>query len=91
MFLDLVVPDVFWLSLTVPGLTGLVCLLCLKVLSSLHGGLVVRPGQQGGTLFHCWLLTYWLVRETEDQVNSDCDNNNSSHENHVLLDHIRIY
>ena len=91
MFLDLVVPDVFWLSLSLPGLTGLSCLLCLKVVSSLHGGVVVRPHQQRATLFQSWLLTFWLVRETEDQVNSDCDNNNSSHENHVLLDHIRIY
>ena len=88
MFLDLVVPDVFWLSLTVPGLTGLVCLLCLKVLSSLHGGLVVRPGQQGGTLFHCWLLTYWLVRETD---NNNCERQNTAQENHVLLDQIAIY
>ena len=86
MFLDLVVPDVFWLSLTVPGLTGLLSLLCLKVLSSLHGGLVVRPGQQGGTLFHCWLLTYWLVRETED-----LQRQNTTQENHVLLDQIAIY
>ena len=89
MFLDLVVPDVFWLSLTVPGLTGLLCLLCLKVLSSLHGGLVVRPGQQGGTLFHCWLLTYWLVRET-GEVNH-CQRQNTAQENHVLLDQIAIY
>ena len=87
MFLDLVVPDVFWLSLTVPGLTGLVCLLCLKVLSSLHGGLVVRPGHQGGTLFHCWLLTYWLVRETDNT----CERQNTAQENHVLLDQIAIY
>ena len=90
MFLDLVVPDVLWLSLTAPGLVGLSCLLWLKLLSSLHGGVVVVSSvQQRATLFHSWLLTYWLVRETENQVNNDCDN--TTQENHVLLDDIAIY
>ena len=89
MFLDLVVPDAFWLSLTAPGLIGLSCLLCLKLLSSLHGGVVVVTSvHHRATLFHSWLLTYWLVRETDSQVNHNCDA--TTHENHVLLDDINI-
>ena len=84
MFLDLVLPDIFWLSLTAPGLIGLSCLLWLKLMSSLHGGVVVRPLHQRGTLFQSWLLTYWLVRETETQAST-------THENHVLLEQIAIY
>ena len=79
MFLDLVVPDVFWLSLTAPGLLGLSCLLWLKVVSSLHGGVVVvqRP-----TLFHCCLLTFWLVRETEEEEEDQV----TTQENQGLMD-----
>ena len=32
--------------------------------------------------------TYWLVRETDSQVNHNCDA--TTHENHVLLDDINI-
>ena len=88
MFLDLVVPDVFWLSLTAPGLIGLSCLVSLRVVSSLHGGVVVRPGQQRGTLVQSGLLTYWLVRETEHQE-GQCDG--ATRENHTLLDDVALY
>ena len=88
MFLDLVVPDIFWISLTAPGLIGFTSLLSLKLVSSLHGGVVVRADTQRGTLFQSWLLTYWLVRETEHQE-GQCDG--ATRENHTLLDDVALY
>ena len=76
-FLDLVFQDSFWLSVSIPGVIGFVSLLSLKVMSSLHGGVVMARTQR--VVFPCWLLSYWLVKETD----KDCDL--SLHDN-LLLD-----
>ena len=66
----------------VPAVIGFTSLLSLKLLSSLHGGVVA--GEDRPALFPSWLLTYWLVSET------DSSQHNIPHislqENSVLID-----
>ena len=63
MFLDaFIFPERPVLTVLVPGLVGFVSLMTLKILSSLHGGIVTVPDVQQGVLWPSWLLTYWLIK-----------------------------
>ena len=63
MFLDaFIFPESSVLTVLVPGLIGFVSLMTLKILSSLHGGIVTVPDVQQGILWPSWLLTYWLIK-----------------------------
>ena len=63
MFLDaFIFPERPVLTVLVPGLVGFVSLMTLKILSSLHGGIVTVPDVQQGILWPSWLLTYWLIK-----------------------------
>ena len=60
--LDLLLPPRHLLpSLLLPGLLAPLGLVVLRVLSSLHGGVVTSP--RLGELWPGWLLTGWLVKE----------------------------
>ena len=63
MFLDaFIFRDRPVLTVLVPGLVGFVSLMTLKILSSLHGGIVTVSDVQQGVLWPSWLLTYWLIK-----------------------------
>ena len=49
------------LSTLLPGLVGLSSLLVLRLLSTLHGGVVSTRGAVG--LYPGWFFTYWLAKE----------------------------
>ena len=64
MFMDhFVFPENLVLSVIVTGALGFSSLIVLKLLSCLHGGIVVMADSRQGALWPSWLLTYWTMQE----------------------------
>ena len=63
MFMDqFIFPDNTALSVLVTGALGFSSLTILKLLTCLHGGIVVMADTRQGSLWPSWLLTYWTMQ-----------------------------
>ena len=54
--------DNFIFTVVVLGVVGFSSLTLLKMLSSLHGGVVMINDYSRPSLFPSWILTYWLIK-----------------------------